>query len=301
MSHRLLFVLGKGGVGRTSVATALALRAGRAGKRALVVELNGIWDVGRRFGKQKSYEPLRIAEGVSWRSLTVGGCMEDFGRRKLKLGAMGARLMSSRPLRTFVEAVPGLPDLLQLGKIENLLNEPDPGDPVYDLVVVDAPATGHGLSLLAAPHSMSELTGSGPFHDLAANIAACLAHPDTGIVLATLAEELPFTETSELLDTLERSPMRVASVVVNRVVTAPLPDRSMWPAVRDAQPETPDHARLVALVESVDAVAREQEAVLQRIYARTEAGAVRVHTAPLVAHQGGRIAAASLADHLELP
>lgn len=300
MSHTLLFVLGKGGVGRTTVAAALALQAGAAGKKALVVEMNGVWDIGRRFGKRPSYEPVPIAQNVHWRSLTTRACLEDFGRTKLKLGRVGARLMGSRPLRAFVNAVPGLPDLLQLGKIENLLNDPGNGDPVYDLVIVDAPATGHGLSLLAAPQSMSDLTESGPFHDLARIIADALRAPTTGLVVATLAEELPLSETLELLDTLERSPLHLAEVVANKVVAAPLPDRSRWPEVRDAQPDSPDHRRLVALVESIDAVAREQEGVLQRLHAHTEAHAVPLRIIPWLQSRRGVLDPTTVVPHLEV-
>ncbi len=297
MKARLLFVLGKGGVGRTSLAAALALRAGQEGRRSLVVELNGLWDIGRRFGHPRSYTPVPIGENVHWRSLSTADCLADFGRTKLQLGAVGSRLMRSRPLRSFVQAIPGLPDLLQLGKIENLLNEPAPGDPIYDLVVVDAPATGHGLSLLAAPASMSDLTESGPFHELAAIIARALEDPSTQLVAVTLAEELPFTELMELLDTLERSPFTIAAIIANKIVPAPLPSRELWPLVRAAQPSTPDHERLIRLVESIDAVARSQEEVLQRLYARAESASIPLHVLPWLTEP----TPTSLATHLEAP
>jgi anion-transporting ArsA/GET3 family ATPase len=298
VSHRWLFVLGKGGVGRTSVAAATAIAAGRQGRRTLVVEMNGVWDIGRRFGHPASYEPRPIAENVWWRSLTTRDCMADFGRTKLKLGRVGARVMSSRPFRAFVDAVPGLPDLLQLGRIENLLNEPGPDDPVYDLVVVDAPATGHGLSLLAAPSTMTELTESGPFHELASIIADALADPSTGLLVTTLAEQLPYTETTELLDTLERSPLHVAGVIVNRVLSAPLPDRSKWPIVRDALPPGDRLHRLAELVDTVDAAAIEQERVLGHLLARTEASSVAVDVVPWIQAEGGVVRPAQIADHL---
>lgn len=301
MNKRWLFVLGKGGVGRTSVAAALAIAASRQGRKTLVVEMNGVWDIGRRFGLDAaSYEPVTIAENVSWRSITTRDCMADFARTKLKLGRVGARVMSSRPFRAFVDAVPGLPDLLQLGKIENMLNEPGPADPVYDLVIVDAPATGHGLSLLAAPSTMTELTESGPFHDLAATIANALAAPSTGVIVTTLAEQLPYTETSELLDTLERSPLNVDGVVVNRLLTSPLPDRDRWPSVAAAQPNTERHRRLQQLVASVDAAANEQERVLQHLLARAEASNLRVDVVPWLAPPSGTVSPAQLADHLEI-
>lgn len=296
---RLLVVVGKGGVGRTTVAAGLALEAGRRGKRALVVELNGLWDIGRRFGLPRSYAPKALAENVWWRSLTTRECMEDFGKRKLKLGLVGSSVMGSRPMQAFVDAVPGLPDLLQLGKIENLLNEPLAGDPVYDLVVIDAPATGHGLTLLSAPQSMTEISGSGPFHELARVIAEALAHPSSGVVVATLPEVLPLSETLSLLDDLQALPTHTHRVVVNRVTPPPLPDAERWPEVRAGLVGSADLERLAGLADSLLAVHAEEDEVLASLTARTAALDVPLGHVPRLPTQGGRVDLDRVATALE--
>lgn len=290
MSGRLTVVVGKGGVGRTTVAAGLALAAGRRGERALVVELNGLWDVGRRRGASRpSYEAVSIAPGVDWRSLSAHGCIEDFGRRKLGLGVFGAKVMGSRPMLGFVDAVPGLGDILQLGKVENLLNEPLPGEPRYDLVVVDAPATGHGLTLLSSPRSMTEISGAGPFHELARIIAAALSDTRTRAVVATLPEVLPLQETLGLLDELEEGPVPVGPVVVNRCVGDPLPDPGRWPDVRAGLTGTADLDRLRELADSLVTAHREQHEVLGALRARASRSSLAVQTVPLLPSPGTRV------------
>lgn len=255
---RLQFVIGKGGVGRSTVATGLALAAGAEGKRALVIELNGVSDIGRRLGLPRSYEPVEIGPNTDWRSLTTRECVMDFGKRKLKLGAISARIIGSRPLQRFLDAIPGLPDLLQLGKIENLLNEPMQGEPDYDLVVVDAPATGHGLTLLDAPHTLTEVSRAGPFHDLAGIIATALSDGTSGVVVTSLPERLPLSETLELLDGIQQRTVPLDEVILNQVLPKPVPEASHWAQVRE---RLSNHGHLVHLTDGLVRAWEEQEEV----------------------------------------
>lgn len=284
---RLQFVIGKGGVGRSTVAAGLAVAAGATGRRALVVELNGMADIGRRHGLERSYEPVMIAPGTDWRSLTPRDCVIDFGRRQLKLGAMSTRLLGSRRLQRFLDAIPGLPDLLQLGKIENLLNEPASGETVYDLVVVDCPATGHGLTLLDAPTTMTEVSRAGPFHDLAENIANALTDGTAGIVVTTLPERLPFSETLELLQGIAERPVPLDEVVLNRVLPPPVPDVARWPQVRAAL----DTPHLVELTDGLIAAYRDQLHVESALREIVDVPLRKVPSTGLSA-DAGRVAAA---------
>lgn len=223
-------------MGRTAVASALALAAAREGRRVCLAELSGGQDLAPWFGLVgRSYAARNVAPGVDLVSLTAHEAFEDFGRRKLRLGALIGVFLRNRVTRAFIEAVPGLHDLLQLGKIENMISEPLPGEPIYDLVVLDAPATGHGLTLLAAARSMRELARVGPFHDLARIIEQFLADRErTGILLVTLPERLPVSESLELLSALREDRAELAGVVVNQVAGELLPDAAAWPRVRRA-------------------------------------------------------------------
>lgn len=222
LSHRLVVVTGKGGVGRTTATAALGLTAARAGRRTAVVELSGQSSLSRALGLRDGvYEPRRVVPGLDVMSLSATACLADFGTRKLRISALARWFFESRAMTGFVEAVPGLHDLVQLGKLENMLNEPGPGDPVYDLVILDAPATGHGLSLLAAARSMREMTGVGPFHDLAAIIEALLEDPvATGTALVTLPEALPVNEGLQLVRALADEHTPPSHVLVNQVSPA---------------------------------------------------------------------------------
>lgn len=232
LHRKLLLVAGKGGVGRSTVAITLALAAGRLGLRAAVIELYGSATVGPRFGlPDRTYEPRAIAPNVDTFSLTAYECLDDFGRQKLKVNALVRVLFHNRVFRAFVDAVPGLHDLFQLGKINHLASTPSAGDPNYDILVLDAPATGHGLTLLNAADSMHEMVGGGLVADEADLIRALLHDPDrTGLVLVTLPDVLPVNESLELLDQLGPRLDLLAAAVVNQVRDLDLPPHG-WPQV----------------------------------------------------------------------
>jgi len=224
--HRLIVVTGKGGVGRTTVAAALGVAAAREGRRTCVIELSGLSALPPLFGLTgRTFEYRRATDGLWVASLTVSECLEDFARRKLRVSGLVAKLFHTAAVRAFIDAIPGLHDLLQLGKVENLINEPMAEDPRFDLVIIDAPATGHGITLLSAARTMTQVAKAGPFHDLASNIGRFLADPGlTAVAVVTLPEELPVSETLELLDALANEGLPAHSILVNRCDGAPLPE-----------------------------------------------------------------------------
>lgn len=253
-ARRILMVSGKGGVGKTTVSAALAVAAARAGKRVCIAEVNGLWRLQAAAGHtRRSYEPVAVAPGVHAASLSPRDCMVDFGQRKLKITALARWIFESRPMTAFVEAIPGLPDMLQLGKLENMLLEPADGDPVFDLVVLDAPATGHGLTMLTTARSMREVTRVGPFHDLAWSIERLLLDRDrTRFVLVSLPEELPVNEALELLDALRDEGVGLAGAVVNQVPAVTLPESLPWTRLRPLLAQAaPEAAGWVAVAQAV--------------------------------------------------
>lgn len=234
LSHRLIVVTGKGGVGRTTLSSALGIAAARSGRRAAVVEMSGAAEVARCLGfEERAYRPRTVEPRLDTFSMTARECLEDFGARKLGLGALTRRLLNNRVTRAFFEAVPGLHDLQQLGRLENLLLEPLPDDPIYDVVILDAPATGHGLTLLSAARSMREMTRVGPFTELAALIESFLSDQEkTALVLATLPETLPVHESVELAESLAADGGRLSAVLVNQMRPPPLPESPPWSDVK---------------------------------------------------------------------
>jgi len=292
----MLIITGKGGVGRTTVSAAIGLAAAASGKRVAVVELSGMANLPPLFGlRGRSFAPRTVTENLDILSMTAQECLDDFGRRKLRLTALVTRIMRSRVVSAFLDAVPGLHDLLQMGKLENMLSEPLPGDPVYDLIVLDAPATGHGLTLLAAARSMREMTRVGPFAELARVIEVFLAdRSQAGVVLVTLPEALPVSESLEMRAALAEDGTDLDAVVVNMVEAPPLPEPPTWEAASEALRALDDDA-LNTLVDTIgESVSRSraQEAVLATL-ATGVGSEVQVHRLPRIGH--GAIDEAELA------
>jgi anion-transporting ArsA/GET3 family ATPase len=272
--HRLVVVLGKGGVGRTTMTAALGVAAARLGKRACVVEFGETASLPPKFGLSgRSFAFRRGGPGVDVWSLTVPECIEEFAGRKLKLPPFARQVVRNRFVTTFVDAVPGLHDLLLLGKVENLISEPLPSDPRYDLFVLDAPATGHGLTLLNAARTLSEITRAGPFYELARTIEVFLADPArTATVLVTLPEELPVQETLELARSLTASAedaeaFRPHAVIANQVEPLPIPDPPGTATVLERLAQIPDAGLLTDLVVGAQARADRHQAALASLRA----------------------------------
>lgn len=267
--RKMIVVTGKGGVGRTVVSCAIALAAARLGKRTCIAELYGQARVPALFGLPgRTYAPQPVTERVDTMSTTPMECLDDFGHRKLKLDALVRAVLTNRIMTAFVDAVPGLHDLLQLGKLENLIIEPLPSDPHYDLMVVDAPATGHGVTLLAAPRTMSEVSRVGPFHDLARIIERTLHDPRrSAVVIVTLPEDLPVNEALELAESLGELKDLVSSVIVNQVRPPAIPEPPAWERVREALDATrdPDLEQLARIGALYMERQRSQAAAMQRV------------------------------------
>ncbi len=257
IDHRLVVVLGKGGVGRTTVSAALAIAAAEAGKRVSVAEF-GTGALPRLFGMTGRSWAFRAARpGVDVWSMTVPESLEEFAGRKLGLPPFARRVVRNRLVTTFVDSIPGLHDLILLGKLENLVNEPRRDDPVFDLTIVDAPATGHGITMLQAARTMTDITRAGPFFELAKGIEVFLADREkTATVLVTLPEALPVSETAELADQLLDEGYRPHSIVANGVQDAPLPDIPSLAQVEATLARVNHGAALAQLVRS--AAARRQ-------------------------------------------
>ncbi|MEQ1565673.1 MAG: ArsA-related P-loop ATPase [Myxococcota bacterium] len=260
-------VLGKGGVGRSTVTAALGVAAARLGKRVCVAELGQDSALPPKLGLGgRSFAFRRGSHGVDVWSVTVSECLRDFARRKLGLPSFASSVVHNRFVDTFVDAVPGLNDLLVLGKIENLLNEPHPSDPQFDVLILDAPATGHGLTLLQAARTMSEITRAGPFHDLADTIDRFLSDPTrTATVAVTLLEELPVQETLELCGALVAEGFPPAAVIANAVEPPPIPSPPGAAAVLAALEHLEGAAPLRELVVEANARADRHASALQAL------------------------------------
>ena len=281
--RRLIVIAGKGGVGRSTLSATIAMAAGNAGRRVCVVELYGLGHIAHLFGKKRSYKPTNIHRGVDVVSLTPHDAVADFGRRKLRVGSLMSLLFRSRIIRGFVDGVPGLHDLVQLGKIEDMLNNPLSGDGVYDHILLDAPATGHGLTMLSSARTMYDMTRVGPFADLAHMIEEFLDdRQQTAFLLASLPEPLPISETLQLISGIKADWNHLAAVLINQVRPGPLPHPELWPELNWAlnASTNADVLRLASLGQEAIARHEQQDNVLNSF--AVDASEIAGHPLPIL-------------------
>ena len=285
LDREIVVVTGKGGVGKSTVAAALATLAARQGRRTIVAEVGGRRDTERLLG-----------EGVDHVSITPRAAMEEYLADQLPR-PLAEVLSHSGTFAAFVEATPGMRELLGVGKVWELTEKRrrTPGAQPYDLVVLDAPASGHGLAMLGAPRTFSEAARVGPIHRQAGYIHATLSDPSrTAVVAVATPEEMPVNETLDLRAGLkERMGIELELVVVNGVA----PDRFSTAEAERLEAvgglaEGPVRAALWS-----HARARAQRGQLRRLRTGLDAAPVRLPF--LFAAELDRAAIEHLADLLE--
>jgi anion-transporting ArsA/GET3 family ATPase len=226
LDKRLLIVTGKGGVGKSVVAAALAHLASRRGKNVLLVEM----DTEDRLGDLFECAPVGdrvvpLRENVSGIDLIPRTVLAEFFRTHVKFKAVYGPILDSRIFNYFLDAAPALRELVCLGKLYKLVHDHSwwSSKPVWDMVVFDAPATGHGLGLLDVPESASHILLGG-MRTNALKIRDMLRDPAlTALNIVTLPEEMPLNE-AVLLHEQARAKLGipVGAVFLNSV----FPDRS---------------------------------------------------------------------------
>jgi anion-transporting ArsA/GET3 family ATPase len=208
LARRMVFVTGKGGVGKTTVAGALALTAARTGMRTLVCELDARERMGQLFGSATgTFEETEVAPDLSAITIDPQKSMEEYLLLQIKVRPVYDLLFKNRVFEYFAAATPGLSELVTIGKVWELA-QPDrltKGAGAYDIVIVDAPATGHGLAMLEAPTTFQRIARVGPIHRQAGRISSFLHDgAQMSIVAVATAEEMPVNETGTLQDELKK-------------------------------------------------------------------------------------------------
>ena len=226
LDKRLVFVTGKGGVGKTTVAAALGLVAARAGKRTIVCEVAQQERMSRVFRREGvGYTETQLETDLYAISIDPQESMDEYLRSQIKPTALYALLFDNRLFQYFAAATPGMRELVTIGKIWELaqFERRNPQATPYDLVIVDAPSTGHGIGFLRTPRTFRDTARVGPISRQAGKIDAFICDPTTtGVVAVALPEEMPVNETVELERELrDELGMELDAVVVNAL----LPER----------------------------------------------------------------------------
>jgi anion-transporting ArsA/GET3 family ATPase len=192
LQRRLILLTGKGGVGKSVVGAALALAASRRGRKVLFVEVDAPLQAG---------SDVLDAPGLDTLNLRPQEVMDEYVRRAVRVEALVRRIVESPVYRRFFAAAPGLKELMLLGKIVVLSEERRgfPRRPRYDHVIVDLPATGHGLALLKVPMAASAAIPVGPVGHQARWILKALRDPAwTALLVVAIPEEMAIVEALEL-------------------------------------------------------------------------------------------------------
>lgn len=200
LDHRLLVVTGKGGVGKSTIATALALLAARRGRRVLVCEVNAQERVAPLLGASPAgFETRQALPNLFTANVTPAEAMREYGLMTLRFKTLYDAVFENRVVRYFLRAVPSLSELVMLGKVLHEVRTEEHGRPRWDLVVLDAPATGHAVQLLRVPGALLETVPPGPLRRDAEWMHALLVDPrQTSLQIVTLPEEMPVNEAIEL-------------------------------------------------------------------------------------------------------
>ncbi len=221
LDRRFVLVTGKGGVGKSTVTATLALLSARAGHRTLVCELNTRERIPTLFGHRPvGGRVTEIADNLWSVNIRPAMAMEEYALMKLRFRALYKLVFDNPVVASLVRFIPGANDLLMLGKAFNHERERGgDGTPTWDRVIVDAPATGHGITFFRLPRVIRDAVPAGNMHREGQAMWSLLTDPHrTAVHLVSLPEELPVRETIELHEVLANDlGMPLGYLFVNKV------------------------------------------------------------------------------------
>ena len=221
LDRRLLFFTGKGGVGKSTVTAATALLAAERGKRVLLVEVDGKGNLTALFEHAPvGFEPRRIHPGVSAMQMDTEASLREYLRVQARVPVIGRIGPLARAFDFVANAAPGVKEILTIGKVCWELRESLEGRAPWDLIVVDAAATGHVVSQLDAPRAIQDLVHVGPVRQQTDWMVELLDDPAlTALNIVTAPEEMPVNETIDLVARArEDLTVPLGVVIVNRVL-----------------------------------------------------------------------------------
>jgi len=236
--RKLLVLTGKGGVGKSTLVATLGRILSAYGRRILLMEVDPRESLYQLFDVQPSGGEMQLVEpGLFLQNVAPRAVLDSIVAEHLPLRFLTRKVLDSPVYQHFADGAPGLKEIAVLGQALRVVRGiAGNGVPRVDLVVLDAPATGHGVSLLSAPSLVSDSIREGPLGRMAGELAEFVADPDRcGILLAAQAEEMPIQEAIELIAELDRRLSHVPDAVLVNAVYPPVNDPPAEPG-RDDDP-----------------------------------------------------------------
>ncbi|MEZ5322175.1 MAG: ArsA family ATPase [Microthrixaceae bacterium] len=216
LDRRLLFVTGKGGVGKSTVASSLAILAASRGKRTLVCEVDAKGNLADFYGTNRlRFDPTQVQERLFAMSMDTEASLREYLKLQLHVPLVGRIGPLAKAFDFVATAAPGVKEILTVGKLAYEVRERH-----YDLVVVDASASGHVVGQLAASDAIRELVSVGVVRAQTEWMTELLTDAaTTGVVIVATPEEMPVNETLELIDRVDtETGIDIAAVIANRVL-----------------------------------------------------------------------------------
>ena len=218
LARRVLIVLGKGGVGKSTLSAAIAKVATISGDRALIMECDARAPLAATFGVAASFTPTQVAHNLDLMTLDGRAALEEYLRLVVPGRMLLKAVFASRIYQFFVQAAPGLRELMMLGKVFYDAGRPDAKAPARNLIIVDAPASGQAMSLLKMPTAARSTFGDSIVGKEASNISKMLRdRRNCAIIQVTTADSLSISETIETHAQLSSIHLAPAAVIFNRM------------------------------------------------------------------------------------
>jgi anion-transporting ArsA/GET3 family ATPase len=270
LDAKLAIFTGKGGVGKTSLSAAVALSAVKQGRRVLIAEVHSSRRIPPLFGiEPESDGPLELQDGLEWIHFTPAAALEVYAVRLLRFRSVYRAVFEQRAVRRFLKAIPSLSEILVLGHLAFLIEGGQ-----YDLVILDAPSSGPGALMLAAPREVMQGAPRGPLFDGAEWIQKLLSDErQTTVNLVVTPEELPVSEAVDLYHRLkDQLDLPLGAVFLNRILEDPFPSRSA--PILEAAGRHPLGAALASSAALLRARLKLQETYIDRLRAGVDLEAV---------------------------
>jgi len=305
LDRQLLFVSGKGGTGKTSVAAALAELAVKRGKRVLVCEMDAKGALAAAYDvSELTFQPTEVQPGLYAMVMNTEDSLREYLRLFVRIPLVGRIGPLARTFDFVADAAPGVKEILGIGKLCHEVRMRN-----YDLVVVDAEASGHIVAQIDAPRAIRELVQVGMVRDQTEWMLDILGdHERTGLVVVATPEEMPVSETIELVERVQSTTaVDVAAVIANRVLPQwfSAADESVFHALLAPEPQrllaAAAGARVATVFEAASLAQDRRDMVVQhlaRLRAEVPAAVPLVLLPELFTRSGGRRVVSLMAEAL---